>query len=248
MARKRSQRGIVRPSVTLQHAEPKAARRMDVPSATHLDDLRLYIQAATGWDNDHAWGFDARRYGKRARRGPGDWGDALGETLPGAIAFLKGRPEFAYVYDCGDRWEHRIRTGRIQPARGDRRCPHPVSGTGRCPLEDIGGVPGCEEFQRASGNPNPAYRECFPDPCTGNAAWDPEDADPDAGRSRLAQFAEQGCIDSKPERLLRRLGEYADLAKERPHHVCLMRAFGGHRRDGAIAMPAKNRGITSESQ
>ena len=55
-------------------------------------------------------------------------------------------------------------------------------------------------------------------------------------------------MDSKPKRLPWGLGEYADLAKERPHHVCLMRAFGGHHGDGAIAMSAKNREIESESQ
>ena len=62
MARKRNRRDIVRLSITLLHVEPKVARRMDVPLDTYLDDLHLYIQAAMGWDNDHAW--DLMRDGK----------------------------------------------------------------------------------------------------------------------------------------------------------------------------------------
>lgn len=56
MARKRNRRDIVRLSITLQYVEPRVARLMDVPLDTCLDNLHLYIQAAMGWDNDHAWG------------------------------------------------------------------------------------------------------------------------------------------------------------------------------------------------
>ncbi len=94
------------------------------------------------------------------------------------------------MYDYGDRWEHRIRIGRIQPARDDRRYPYPVSGTGRCPLEDIGGVWGCREFMRAFEDPSSKYREHFPDFYREGATWDPEDADLDARKSRLAPFSE----------------------------------------------------------
>ena len=135
-----NRRDIVRLSITLQYVEPRVARLMDVPLDTYLDNLHLYIQAAMGWGNDHAWGFDARRYGQGAHRGPEEWDEQLDETLLDVIAFLKGKREFTYVYDYGDRWEHRIRIGTIQPARDDRRYPYLVSGTGHCPLEDSGGV------------------------------------------------------------------------------------------------------------
>ena len=190
MARKRNRRDIVRLSITLLHVEPKVARRMDVPLDTYLDDLHLYIQAAMGWDNDHAWGFDARRYGQRAHWGPEEWDDVLDETLLDVIAFLKGKREFTYVYDYGDHWDHRIRIGRIQPARDDRRYPYLVSGTGRCPLEDIGGVWGHHEFMRAFDDPSSQYREYFPDLYAEGETWDPEDADLDARRAKLAPFSD----------------------------------------------------------
>lgn len=190
MARKRNRRDVVRLSITLLHVEPKVARRMDVPLDTYLDDLHLYIQAAMGWDNDHAWGFDARRYGQRVVWGPEDWDDVLDETLLDVITFLKGKREFTYVYDYGDHWDHRIRIGRIQPARDDRRYPYLVSGTGRCPLEDIGGVWGYHEFMRAFDDPSSQYREYFPDLYKEGKTWDPEDADLEARRARLAPFSD----------------------------------------------------------
>ena len=104
------------------------------------------------------------------------------------IAFLQGKRKFAYVYDYGARREHRIRFGRIQPARHDRRYTYLVSGTGRCPLEDIGGVWGHREFMRAFDDPTSQFRERFPHLCKDGATWDPEDVGLDACRSRLAPF------------------------------------------------------------
>ena len=190
MARKRNQRDIIRLSITLQHVEPRVARRMDVPSDTYLYDLHLYIQAAMGWDNDHAWVFRAIRYGQRTHWFPDEYEGEFDATLLDVIDFLQGKSEFTYLYDLGAYWDHRIRIGKIQPAREDRRYPYLVSGTGRCPLEDIGGPWGYAEFLRAFEDPNSEYREYFPDWYTGDETWDPEDAELDARKSRLAYFSE----------------------------------------------------------
>ncbi|MDE0695635.1 MAG: hypothetical protein OXH76_07350 [Boseongicola sp.] len=76
------------------------------------------------------------------------------------------------------------------PARDDRRYPYLVSGTGRCPLEEVGGVWGYHEFKRAFDDPSSQYREHFPDLYKEGKTWDTEDADLDARRSRLAPFTE----------------------------------------------------------
>ena len=162
---------------------------MDVYANTHLEDLHLYIQAAMGWENYHLWGFSARRYGQRAHWIPEDEA-GLDATLSDVINFLKGRPEFIYKYDFGDCWTHKIRIGKIQPARDDRRYPYLVSGTGRCPPEDTGGAWGYAEFLRALENPNSEYRECYPAYFEGDETLDPEDAGLDARRSSLARFSE----------------------------------------------------------
>ena len=60
MVRKRTRREIVRLIITLLDVEPRVARRMAAPMDTWLEDLHLYIQAATGWDNDPPHGGSMR--------------------------------------------------------------------------------------------------------------------------------------------------------------------------------------------
>ncbi len=74
--------------------------------------------------------------------------------------------------------------------RDDRRYQYFVSGAGPCPLEGIGGLWGHLEFMRAFDDPNSECRECLPDLDKEGKTWDPEDADLDAQRARLAPFAE----------------------------------------------------------
>ena len=93
------------------------------------------------------------------------------------------------MYDYGDSWSHNIRIGKIQPAREDRSYPYLVSGTGRCPPEDIGGVWGYSDFLEAVENPNLDYREYYPGYFDGTETWDPEDAELDARRLSLAKYS-----------------------------------------------------------
>ena len=188
---------IVRLSITLLGMEPKVTRRMDILANTPLDDLHCYIQAAMGWDDYHFWGFDATRYKQRAVWTPADDnfngspGLASDATVLDVIDFLDGKPEFMYTYDYGDSWQHKIRIGKIQPALKDRLYPYLVSGSGRCPPEDIGGSWGYADFLDAFDNPDSSYREYYPAYFDGSSIWDPEDAGLDQRRAdleRLRQF------------------------------------------------------------
>ncbi len=187
MAAKHEQGEIVRLSITLKFVEPRIARRLDVPLRVELDLLHDYIQAAMGWMNCHLWGFEARRFGERAHWSDDDWSTGAGNTLLDIIDFLDGRVEFTYFYDFGDSWTHRIRVGKIQQARHDRRYPYLVSATGRCPPEDIGGAWGYAEFLRALDDPDSAeYDEYVPEYADGT--WDAQDAGLDERRAALARF------------------------------------------------------------
>ncbi len=186
MVRKRN---IVRLSITLLHVEPKVARRMDVYADTTLEELHYYLQAAMGWENCHLWGFDARRYGERAHWGDDEFGEGGDQTILDVLDFLRGNADFTYIYDYGDSWTHRIRIGKIQPARTDRRYPYLVSGVGRCPLEDIGGAWGYWEFLQAFKDPDSEYREYYPGYFEGDDAWDPEDAQLGERRAELERYS-----------------------------------------------------------
>ena len=61
--------------------------------------------------------------------------------------------EFAYAYDFGDSWEHRIIVEATQKPVADWRYPLCVAGERACPPEDVGGPPGYEGFLEAIAKP-----------------------------------------------------------------------------------------------
>lgn len=172
---------IFRLTITLQYVQPKVVRRLDVPDYIRLDDLHLFIQAAMGWENCHLWGFNARRYGEHFHWSPEEYFSEVPETISDVLSVLHGKREIEYLYDYGDSWSHRIRIGPIQEPRTDRTYPYLVGGSGKCPLEDIGGVWGYAEFLDAFDNPDSDYREYLPGYFEDDAPpYDPEDAELEA--------------------------------------------------------------------
>lgn len=57
-----------------------------------------------------------------------------------------------YVYDFGDDWRHKIELEKIID---DYQFGYPtiLEGEGACPPEDVGGIPGYEEFLRVWNDP-----------------------------------------------------------------------------------------------
>lgn len=146
---------ILRLRVTLEDVEPTVLRRIEVPEAMRLDRMHLVLQAAMPWQNYHLWEF---------RTGNARWGlpdpDSGDDVRPAAKVTLADVVEAAnggaieYLYDFGDSWQHRIVVeDRIEP---DPRHLYPrlTDVEGRCPPEDVGGVPGYERFLGILGDPN----------------------------------------------------------------------------------------------
>ena len=177
MARKAKIQSIYRLTITLLYVDPKVVRRLDVPVGMRLDDLHIFIQAAMGWHDCHLWGFHTSRYGERRYWSPDEYGDEVRETIDDVLSSLRGKREFEYLYDYGDNWSHRVRVGKAQRARVDRTYPYLVGGTGKCPLEDIGGVWGYAEFLNAFDDPDSEYREYYPEFFENGEPYDPEDAE-----------------------------------------------------------------------
>lgn len=77
-----------------------------------------------------------------------------------AIAKLK-HPEFYYVYDFGDEWQHLVKVTNfdcktVLPKR-QITC---LAGTGSCPPEDCGGTVGYEDFCAAFNDPeHPEHKD-----------------------------------------------------------------------------------------
>ena len=63
-----------------------------------------------------------------------------------------------YVYDSGDDWQHKIELEKIID---DYEFGYPtiLEGDGACPPEDVGGIPGYEEFLRVWNDQEDAEHE-----------------------------------------------------------------------------------------
>jgi hypothetical protein len=146
---------ILRLRVRLEDVEPTVLRRIEVPEAMRLDRLHLVLQAAMPWQTYHLWEFEAggTRWGLPDPGYGDDVRSAAKATFTDVIG-TAGAAAFDYLYDFGDSWQHRlVIEDRIEP---DPRHLYPrlTDVEGRCPPEDVGGVPGYERFLGILGDPD----------------------------------------------------------------------------------------------
>ncbi len=152
---------IVELKITLEDVEPPVSRTLQVPLDIRLDRLHLTIQQAMGWYNCHLYSFMAAG---------ASWGvldpDWDGDDLPANKSTLwdviedTGIKTLEYVYDFGDNWEHRIKIGKISDPLPGELYPKLTGVTGKCPPEDVGGIPGHEAFLEAIADPkHPEHEE-----------------------------------------------------------------------------------------
>lgn len=153
-----SSESIARLRIGLQDTDPEIWRLIEAPAEIALKDLHAVIQAAMGWENAHLFEFHV---GRERIVGPGLGDTGFGGTRPPsaarvALADLAANrvKRFAYVYDMGDSWEHVIKIQKILPADAAASYPRLLDGAGRCPPEDVGGVPGFYAFLEAIGDPD----------------------------------------------------------------------------------------------
>jgi len=181
----------LRLSITLLDIEPAIWRRVEVPLDLTLKDLHAVIQAAMGWTNSHLYQFHV---GREIVAGPG--AGATGLEGPRTIGsgrvrlaglISRGVKRFLYVYDMGDDWRHEVRVEKVISADPLASYPRFVDGAGRCPPEDIGGIPGFDAFLEAMSDFKHPDHEELSDWYGG--PFDPAELDKDAVRKRLARIA-----------------------------------------------------------
>jgi hypothetical protein len=72
----------------------------------------------------------------------------------------RGITTFSYTYDFGDDWRHSITVEAVTDADRAIEYPRFVDGDRRAPPEDVGGLPGFEDFLNAMAKPRHAqHRE-----------------------------------------------------------------------------------------
>jgi hypothetical protein len=141
--------------VTLQEILPPIWRLIQVPNNLRLCCLHDALQAVMGWTNSHLHRFekDGKQWGV-----PGDLEDDdidiidESRTKIGDILTTPG-DSVLYVYDFGDNWRHSVVLEKILPASATTARPVCLTGERHCPPEDVGGVPGYEEFLQVVFDP-----------------------------------------------------------------------------------------------
>ncbi len=161
--------------VTLRDSRPPIWRRIQVSSDTTLAKLHRILQRVMGWEDAHLHQFIIRdeRYGVPDKEdvGPRQTRDErkyiLREVVPGE------RSQFGYNYDFGDYWQHVLVVEKTFPPEEGVRYPVCLAGARACPPEDVGGLPGYENFLEAMRNPeHPEHNEF--------SEWIGGDFDPEA--------------------------------------------------------------------
>ena len=143
--------------VSLLYSAPLIWRRVQVPGNLTLAKLHDVIQLCMGWTDTHLHQFMIGRnlYGPTDLND--DWSEvkALDESAF-RLCDLEAemRKRCIYEYDFGDGWQHEIEIEKvISPAEKSSEYPVLLAGVRACPPEDIGGVPGYENFLEVMNDP-----------------------------------------------------------------------------------------------
>ena len=148
--------------VTLRDSQPLIWRRIQVTSDTTLAKFHKILQCVMGWEDSHLHQFVIRdeRYGVPDLEdvGPRKTKDErkykLRDVVPAEGA------QFGYDYDFGDNWQHTLEIEKTCPFDKSVRYTFCLTGDRACPPEDVGGMPGYENFLEALGDPkHPEHNE-----------------------------------------------------------------------------------------
>jgi hypothetical protein len=146
--------------VALLDIRPPIWRRVQIPGAMPLCCVHDVLQAVLGWTDSHLHQFD---------KDGQSWGvpddeDSFGPEViderhvPLSNLLANEGDSLIYLYDFGDGWRHSVTLEKLLPS--DPAAPfRPVclAGERHCPPEDVGGVPGYEEFLEVIFDP--AHKE-----------------------------------------------------------------------------------------
>jgi hypothetical protein len=146
---------VYRLRVELLEIEPLIWRRLLVPADIKLPKLHRCLQLTIGWTNSHLHQF---KLGESVYGVPDpEWSERnmLDERRIRLCDLIgEAQREIGYEYDFGDGWEHRIVLEQTEPPNEFMVYPLCTAGERACPPEDVGGVPGYEEFLQSIGDPN----------------------------------------------------------------------------------------------
>jgi hypothetical protein len=176
--------------ITLAFSDPLIWRRIQVPGGASIASLHTILQTCMGWKDLHAHRFligkvfyapsdDTDLWAKTGERNEAEYPLA---ALEKDMKFC-----FTYVYDFGDGWEHEIECEECLPASHGPGHPLLLDGEGACPPENVGGVPGYDEFLAIINNPQHSHHRMMAQ-WLGSESFDPARFDKDGINTALKRM------------------------------------------------------------
>ncbi|MBA4387231.1 MAG: hypothetical protein C0404_04575 [Verrucomicrobia bacterium] len=173
--------------ITLMDISPAIWRRILVPAEYSFWDLHVAITDCMPWMDHHQHVFRIKdpKTGKRMALGvPDEEGELTFETgweHKLSDYFTAQNNKAMYEYDFGDSWLHEILFEGEQVPEPAVKYPRCVEGKRACPPEDVGGVPGYEEFLKViSDRKHPEYESMWEwtEAQTGKPNFKPDEFNP----------------------------------------------------------------------
>lgn len=143
-------------------SKPPVWRELKVPDNFSFHQFHLAIQNAFGWYNYHLYLFSEEGWRSAISIQMQHEESEEDELDSGKIKiknyFKKAGDKMIYIYDFGDDWKHQVVLENITTDKILK--PQCIGGKGKCPPEDIGGIPGYRNFLKLSKDPkHPEYEE-----------------------------------------------------------------------------------------
>ena len=180
--------------IELNGIDPTFWRSVEVPLTTSLKGLHDVIQAVMPFENRHLFLFNVgdKQYGIPDR----EW-DHVHETLDAKNIKLgalveRGLSAFSYTYDFGDDWRHSVTIENVTAADPTLDYPRFVDGSRRAPPEDVGGIPGFDEFLDAMTKPRHPDHQRLTEWYSGS--FDPDELNLPVISSRIGELARRRAL------------------------------------------------------
>lgn len=179
-----SNKQVLQFKITLSYSTPPIWRRIQIADSCTFWDLHVAIQNVMGWQDSHLHQFSVVNPDTRHKESigiPVDDGFNDINMLAGwelkVIDYIKSteNKKFTYLYDFGDNWNHLIEF-EGESEKQQSKYPVCLDGARACPPDDIGGVPGYENFLEAINDTSHEEHEEYLEWVGGK--FDPEKFDP----------------------------------------------------------------------
>jgi len=162
-------------------SKPPVWRKFLIPENFSFHQFHLAIQNAFGWYNYHLYQFseDGCRSDVRIQMPHEESEEDELDSGKTKIKnyFKNAGNKMIYIYDFGDDWKHQVVLENITADKILK--PQCIGGKGKCPPEDIGGIPGFQRFLKLSKTPkNSEFKEMMEwMSLDADAVWDPNEFD-----------------------------------------------------------------------